>query len=76
MGSFRYENFESKRASKWRYDTAREAIKRISLYLEDGNTEHLVDAANMCLLEFEFGDHPKKHFESVDDGVHAVKKEK
>jgi len=55
------------------YDTATEAKNRIDRYLEDGNTEHLVDAANMCLLEFEFGNHPDKHFESVDDGVHTKK---
>ena len=75
MGSFRYQRFEEKRKGKWEYDTAREAIKRIERYIEDGNTEHLVDGANMCLLEFEFGNHPKKHFESVDDGEHAEKTE-
>ena len=71
MGSFRYQTFEQKRKMKWDYDTASEAIVRIQRYQETGNTEHLVDAANMCLLEFEFGEHPKKHFESVDDGEHA-----
>lgn len=74
MGSFRYQPFEQKRNMKWDYDTAGEAIKRIQKYQETGNTEHLVDAANMCLLEFEFGEHPDKHFESVDDGEHAVRR--
>lgn len=74
MGSFRYEPFAAKRDS-WNYDTATEAIKRIRRYQEDGNTEHLVDAANMCLLEFEFGKHPKKHFESIDDGEHTQRRQ-
>jgi len=73
MGSFRYQPFSEKRSTPWMYDTATEAKNRIDRYLEDGNTEHLVDAANMCLLEFEFGNHPDKHFESVDDGVHTKK---
>ncbi len=70
MGSFRYQPFEEKRQT-FDYDCATEAILRIERYQNDGNTEHLVDAANMCLLEFEFGNHPKKHFSSVDDGIHA-----
>jgi hypothetical protein len=32
--------------------------------------EHLVDVANMMLGEFELGDHPDRHFESIDDGTH------
>jgi hypothetical protein len=31
-----------------------------------------VDAANMCLLEFEEGVHPLRHWESIDDGEHAT----
>ena len=73
MGSFRYQRFKDKRKS-FEYDCATEAIDRIKRYLKDGNTEHLVDAANMCLLEFEFGDHPQKHFVSIDDGRHTVKR--
>ena len=73
MGSFRYQTFATKRNS-YNYDTATEAIKRIERYQADGNTEHLVDAANMCLLEYEFGKHPTKHFKSVDDGEHAMPK--
>jgi hypothetical protein len=45
--------------------------KEISLYREDGNLERLVDIANMCLLEFEEGKHPKRHFKSSDDGIHT-----
>jgi hypothetical protein len=71
MGSFRYEPFEEKRKHPWKYDTATEALVRIKRYQETGNIEHLVDAANMCLLEFEFGNHPNKHFSPIDDGEHT-----
>ncbi len=70
MGAFRYELFNIKRQGL-KYDLAPEAIRRIKLFIETGNTEHLVDAANMCLIEFEFSNHPNKHFYRVDDGEHA-----
>lgn len=72
MGAFRYELFSDKSES-FNYDTASEVIERVKRYKKDGNTEHLVDAANMCLLEFKFGHHPKKHFKSIDDGSHVEK---
>lgn len=74
MGSFRYQPFAEKRSQPWDYDTASEAIERIKRYQADGNTEHLVDAANMCLLEFEFGNHDNKHFASIDDGKHTARR--
>jgi len=70
MGSFRYDTFEEKKEN-FPYECATEAIKRIERFIRTGNTEYLVDAANMCLLEFEFGQHPKKHFSSVDDEEHT-----
>lgn len=51
------------------------AMRRLVKYASDGNTEHLVDIANLCMLEFEFGEHPNKHFKSIDDGEH-VKEER
>ena len=42
------------------------AIDRLVAYQESGNREHLVDAANMCGIEFEFGNHPEAHFEAID----------
>ena len=70
MGAFRYELMECKRKD-FRYDLAAEAKVRIDRFIETGNTEHLVDAANMCMLEFEFSNHPNKHYASIDDGEHA-----
>lgn len=69
MGCLRYEPFSAKR-EHFEYDCASEAIKRILLYQQDGNKEHLVDAGNMCLLQFEFG---PGEFRPQDDGVHAKK---
>lgn len=40
--------------------------KRIQLYEETGNTEWLVDAANMCMIECMFPQHPNAHFRATD----------
>ena len=40
--------------------------KRLAIYKKTGNTEMLVDIANMCLVEFELGDHPRKHFKALE----------
>lgn len=40
--------------------------KRLDIYKRTGNTEMLVDVANMCLVEFEIGDHPRKHFKALE----------
>jgi len=52
-------------------DRASNIIKRIQKYQEDHNLEHLVDAANLCMLEFEEGRHPDRHFSSQDDTQHT-----
>lgn len=63
MGAFRYGLLGRQ---DLKYDAASDAKRRIDLYLHSGNTEHLVDAANMCLVEFVLGKHPTKHFEATD----------
>ena len=47
-------------------------VKRLMSYQETGNTELLVDVANLCLCEFVEGKHPNKHFRAVDDGEHVT----
>ena len=47
--------------------------KRVDLYEQNGNLEHLVDIANIAMVEFMHSTHPKKHFSSVDDGTHITK---
>jgi hypothetical protein len=72
MGSFRYGLIG--RQDLIKYNPAKEGIKRINKYLEDGNLEHLVDACNMVKIAFFRG---KKHLgqtvHSIDDGEHAKK---
>lgn len=46
------------------------AIKRLQQYLDDNTkAEHLVDVANLCLVEFECGP-CQGEFEPMDDGEH------
>jgi len=41
---------------------------RLRLYEETGNTEWLIDAANMCMIEFMYPQHKKAHFRATDSG--------
>ena len=69
MGRFRYGALGSK--DKRQYDRVSAALKRLTQYSISGNTELLVDVANLCLLEYVEGRHPQKHFSAVDDGEHV-----
>lgn len=69
MGRFRYAPMRS--PEKGAYDNVGAARKRLQLYIETGNVEHLVDVANLCLIEFEHGNHPDRHFAASDDGEHV-----
>ena len=68
MGAYRYGLHT---VIKKQYDCIGSAIKRLQKYQITGNTEYLVDAANLCSVEFEEGQHPNKHFSSIDDGEHT-----
>lgn len=69
LGALRYGKIHA--PGKKKYDRVSNIIERIKVYQETGNLELLVDAANLCLLEFEESDHPNKHFEPVDDMYHT-----
>lgn len=69
MGALRYGRLGA--AQKPRYDRVGAICKRINEYSKTGNLELLVDVANLALLEFEEGRHPKRHFSPVDDGEHV-----
>lgn len=70
MGYFRYGSIRDPGTPK--YDNVGSAIKRLNLYLESGNTEHLVDAANLCLVEFIRGCCVEKQvWAPEDDGYHT-----
>ncbi len=64
MGAIRYGKMH---AAKPKYDRISSTIQRLQLYQEAGNTELLVNAANLALLEFEEGDHPLRHFSAIDE---------
>ncbi len=72
QGYFRYGPMDPK-TKKQRYDNIRSAQERLDLYRNTGNQEHLVDAANLCLLEYVVpGSHPNPHWSTTDDGVHTT----
>ena len=73
MGAIRYGLLNG--PDKPRYDRVEAIHKRVDLYAETGNVEHLVDVANLALLEFEESTHPNKHFHSADGGEHVRKKD-
>lgn len=72
MGAFRYGVLNA--PNKPEYNRTESIIKRVMLYEETGNVEYLVDAANLCLVEFVEGAHPDKHMDSIDDGIHVQTK--
>lgn len=39
---------------------------RLDRYARDGNTEHLIDAANFLMIEFMHPKHPDAHFTAED----------
>jgi hypothetical protein len=69
MGFFRYGYNNPNEMKKLDFITS--AKRRIELYELSGNTECLVDAANILRMEFEMPNHPNAHFQSVDDGEHS-----
>lgn len=68
LGNFRYGRLGT---TKSRYDRLGALIHKIHLYYVTGNTELLVDTANLAFLEFLEGKHPNKHFEATDDKGHV-----
>ncbi len=73
MGALRYGR--SGTEEKAQYDCIGSCISRLKKYQQTGNKEHLVDAANLCLIEFIEGRHPHAHFASIDDGEHVSRLE-
>lgn len=65
LGAIRYGRLGSE--GKPKYDRITRAAQELELYRKDRNAEHLVDVANMMLLEFEEGDNV---FKPLDGGLH------
>lgn len=70
MGALRYGLLHA--PGKPQYDRVGSIVRRLVKYTVDGNQEHLVDAANLCLMEFEEGTHPLRHFGPQDDAEHVT----
>ena len=71
MGALRYGPLHAPGKRPWNRPAG--IAKRLAQYIRTGNTEYLVDVANLALLEFEEGTHPTKHFSAAIDGDHSQK---
>ncbi len=72
MGFFRYGSLNSAERRKRHYDNVGSAIRRLEAYRRTGNQEHLVDAANLCMVEFMVPScHPAPGWRPIDDGEHT-----
>lgn len=69
MGAFRYGLLN--KPGKPKYDRVGSIRKRLDLFEETGNGEHLVDITNLCMLETVEPNHPNFHFEAQDGGHHT-----
>lgn len=69
IGRFRYGKFGS--PDKAKFDNVGSALDRLKRYQCDGNQEHLVDVANLMMVEFEHPSQRSVHWSPMDDGVHA-----
>ncbi len=69
LGAIRYGKF--KQLGKPLYDHVPSMLKRLMLYQQTGNMEHLIDVANLCMCEYIEPAHPHPHFAAIDDGHHT-----
>ena len=49
-----------------RIDQVKSLKVRLDKYIETGNTEWLIDVANMAMIEFTHSQHPHGHFRATD----------
>jgi len=64
-GSYRYGKMNQD--GKPTYNCADSIIKRMKQYKQDGNLEWLADCAALLFIEFVEGEHPRRHWRSIDD---------
>jgi hypothetical protein len=72
MGAFRYGTFAEQ--GRTRYNNPDGIVRHLQAYRETGNAEHLVDIANLALVEFTLPSHQEYHWEAIDDGDHHTKR--
>jgi hypothetical protein len=74
VGAFRYGGI---RTPSKGFDVIGSIVSRAGKYLKDGNQEHLVDIANLAMVEFVSPMcHPNPTWSPVDDGEHVQPLEK
>jgi len=75
MGYYRYGGLTSPTRRATLHDNVGSAIYRLQQYYRTGNQEHLVDAANLCMVEFVLPScHEDPSWHPVDDGQHTRSK--
>lgn len=67
MGALRYRTLKENSRLRPKRDVIQSCIKRLEAYLEGGNMEHLVDVANLCMIEANNPNHPDAYFGSQDE---------
>ena len=68
MGAFRYECEDLREAPKRAFDNVPSMRVRLAKYEETGDLEHLVDVANLCMLEFRLGRARRDRFRYLGSG--------
>lgn len=72
MGALRHGSLHAAARRLVHYDNIGSSIRRLEAYLRTGNQEHLVDVANLCMVEFVVPScHPSPHWQSADDDEHT-----
>lgn len=66
VGAYRYGGLYKKRPKNITIFHVNYIRDKLDQYEKTGNTEMLVDIANLALVEFVVGDHPNKHFKAED----------
>ena len=72
VGRYRYGRMDREHDTD--YDRVTSILRRLHEYQQHGNMEHLVDIANLCMMEFEHTAHDKAHFDASDDADHVRKR--
>jgi len=72
MGAFRYGLMDEKALKLGKWQMVASMRKRLDLYEQDRNLEHLVDVANICLVEYVAAKAAGFRLTAIDDGHHVA----
>jgi len=74
MGAFRYECEDLRESPVALFDNLPSIRHHLDAYEATGDLEHLVDAANLCMLEFRLSRHPSRHMGRGGDNGHHTER--